>query len=244
MAKYLRKFENHTQYEEARQNLVLPNVSLCKQENEVHYKPYVKETKLVVYYDIQDISSPTTICTNYDNSIKSIEVDGVLLDSVVTTYQFNSAGEHVIKYEFKNPTSVGYGGPLFQNITTIKRVVIADTFTSIGSNAFNSCKGLTSVTIGNSVASIGNYAFQTCSGLTSVTIPNSVTSIGTSAFQGCSNLFTITSHIMNAPSVGFGTFTNVSNGGTLYVPIGSSGYETWMNNQGNLGVYNWTKVEQ
>ena len=41
MGKYIKKFENHTQYEEARQNLILPNVSLCSQENEVHYNPYV-----------------------------------------------------------------------------------------------------------------------------------------------------------------------------------------------------------
>lgn len=40
--KYLKKFENHASYEEARQNLILPNVSLCAQENEVHYNldPY------------------------------------------------------------------------------------------------------------------------------------------------------------------------------------------------------------
>ena len=39
MAIYLKKFENHTEYEEARQNLILPNVSLCVNENEVHYNP-------------------------------------------------------------------------------------------------------------------------------------------------------------------------------------------------------------
>lgn len=37
--KYLKKFENHTEYEENRQNLILPNVSLCVAENEVHYNP-------------------------------------------------------------------------------------------------------------------------------------------------------------------------------------------------------------
>jgi len=37
--KYLKKFENHTQYEGVRQNLILPNISLCAQENEVHYNP-------------------------------------------------------------------------------------------------------------------------------------------------------------------------------------------------------------
>ncbi len=39
--KYLKKFENHTKYELASQNLILPNVSLCKQEDEVHYNPYI-----------------------------------------------------------------------------------------------------------------------------------------------------------------------------------------------------------
>ena len=50
--KYLKKFENHTQYEEARQNLILPNVSLCAQENEVHYNPYVDPYNGHAYVDL------------------------------------------------------------------------------------------------------------------------------------------------------------------------------------------------
>jgi len=288
------------------------------------YKP--DETKLVVYYDIQDISAPTTICTNYDSSIKSIEVDGVLLDDVVTTYQFDSVGEHIIKYEFNDPTTVGKNAPLFYNITTIKRVVIPNTFTAIGGNAFNCCSGITSLTIGNNVASIGNsaftncnsltyvnisnletwcnitfdsvysnplyyahrfylngtevtdlvipdgvtsispFAFQNCSGLTSVTFPNSVTSIGIQAFcecsgltsltigsgmvsidkfvlSNCTNLAAITSLATTAPTITYDTFSNVKNGGTLYVPQGSTGYDVWVEFN-YLGKYGWTKVEQ
>ena len=36
---YLRKFDNHAAYEAAESGLILPNVSLCVQENEVHYNP-------------------------------------------------------------------------------------------------------------------------------------------------------------------------------------------------------------
>ena len=41
------------------------------------------------------------------------------------------------------------------------------------------------VVIENGVTSIGSSAFSYCSGLTSITIPNSVTSIGVSAFYNC-----------------------------------------------------------
>ena len=186
MSKYIKKFETTAEYTAfIATDYVKPNVSYIVEGNEVQYNPIVIETKLVVYYDIQDISSPTTIYTNYNNSITSVEVDGTLLDSVVTTYQFDSVGEHVIKYGFTNPTSVGNSTPLFFDLTTIKRVVIPNTFTSIGNSAFSNCRGLTSCTIGSGVTSIGTSAFYGCSGLTSIDIPNSVTIIGESAFKNC-----------------------------------------------------------
>ena len=39
--KYIKKFENHAAYETAESGLILPNVSLCVQEDEVHYNPVV-----------------------------------------------------------------------------------------------------------------------------------------------------------------------------------------------------------
>ena len=72
------------------------------------------------------------------------------------------------------------GGPWGNN--GIKRVIIGDSVTSIGNNAFRQCRFLTSVTIPNSVTTIGRSAFSGCSSLTSVTIPNSVTTIGNNAF--------------------------------------------------------------
>ena len=78
------------------------------------------------------------------------------------------------------------------NNSNVKKVVMEDGVTSIGSSAFRGCTSLTSITIPNSVTSIGNAVFSYCSSLTSITIPDSVTSIGDFTFYGCWDLTSIT----------------------------------------------------
>lgn len=95
-----------------------------------------------------------------------------------------------------------------------------------------------------SLTIIPNFAFKQCYNLESITLPKTVNYLGLQGFYNCSKLSSITIDRATAPTINANTCFGVKNGGTLYVPIGSTGYNVWMGT-GNyyLGKYNWTKVE-
>ena len=76
--------------------------------------------------------------------------------------------------------------------SNVESYTIPPSVTTIGKEAFSSCKSLTSITIPPSVTAIGNSAFSSCESLTSITIPPSVINIGSGVFSGCKSLTSIT----------------------------------------------------
>ena len=98
----------------------------------------------------------------------------------------------------------GIGSQAFRNCRGLRNIVVPNTVTSIGYEAFKNC-GLKSITIPNTVTSIAYSTFEDCSSLTSVTIPNSVTSIGSSAFTECSSLTNV-----RVPVTDYSAFCNNS----------------------------------
>lgn len=99
---------------------------------------------------------------------------------IITEHQFNlKAGRHFrIKPNGELTEYVGPGGD----------VMIPDTVTVIGVEAFAGCETLKTVTIPNSVTSIGGCAFENCRNLEMVTISDSVTRIKIAAFGSCRKL--------------------------------------------------------
>ena len=195
MAVYLKKFENHMQYETYinGSGAILPNVSTCTTEGDVHYNPYVEpvETRVVAKFNITDTTNPTSIGYNqYTSGFSAIEIDGIEQLSVVSAYTFSTTGEHIVKYTLTDPTSIGYRA--FYNCSGLTSIDMPDSVTSIGNQAFQNCKSLTSIDIPDRVISIGDSAFQYCGGLTSATIGSGVTSIGTFAFESCTSLTSCT----------------------------------------------------
>lgn len=220
MGKYIKLFETHSAYSAYinGQNPILPNVSYCEDNNEVHYNPYI-ETKLVVKFNVTDTSSATQIGSYLSYGVTEIEIDGTILPSVVDTYTFNTTGEHIVKYTLENPTKIS--GTNFNRCANITNIIIPSSVTTIEYEAFRDCTGLTNLTIPNTVTAIGNLTFGECSGLTSVTIGNGITSIGNSAFKYCSSLASVTIKATTPPTLGSQTFDSNASGRKIYVPSAS-----------------------
>ena len=70
----------------------------------------------------------------------------------------------------------------------VTNVVLPESATSIGNEAFYYCSDLTDVNIPNSLVSIDEYAFMYCNSLTHIIIPNSITTIKRYAFNSCKSL--------------------------------------------------------
>ena len=123
----------------------------------------------------------------------------------LTDFVFGEEVEHIPAY-------------LCYQLTSLNTIVIPNSVTSIGTNAFSFCHGLKTVTIPNSVTDIGDEAFYYCTGLKTVTIGNSVKSIGDKAFYHCSSLEHVTSKAVTPPQIWAMTFDDY--GMPFYVPAG------------------------
>ena len=84
----------------------------------------------------------------------------------------------------------------------VTEVIIPDSVTTIGFNAFYNCSNIKEIKISNSVTTIEQGAFYNCSSIKEIVLPDSVTTIGFNAFYNCSSL-TISSGVttLNKSSV-------------------------------------------
>lgn len=141
-------------------------------------------------YAFSECSSLTSV--TFADDVKIIENNAFWrCDGLTGVYIGNLAAWSEINFASEPANPLYYAHNLYLNGEIVVDLVIPDTVTRIGDNAFTSCSGLMSVTIPDSVISIGGYAFARCVGLTELIIPDSVTTIGDKAFYVCPQLISV-----------------------------------------------------
>lgn len=101
------------------------------------------------------------------------------------------AGKNIEEVIIPNSvTTIGYDA--FASCDALTEISIPDSVTEIGGRAFYDCDELKKVSISDSVTEIGKDTFNECVKLAEVTLPSGLKSIKERAFQGCHKLTEIT----------------------------------------------------
>ena len=119
------------------------------------------------------------------------------------------------------PDSVtAIGAEAFYWCISLTDVTLPAGITDIGDAAFYQCISLSSVALPASLQTVGSSAFWYCENLTAVTLPASVVSIGDSAFyqSGLTDLTLVSS---TPPSVGSSAFSGLPENAEVHVPANS-----------------------
>ncbi|MBQ7380169.1 MAG: leucine-rich repeat protein, partial [Clostridia bacterium] len=90
------------------------------------------------------------------------------------------------------PTDIMGKSYAIRNMFGVKKVIIPEGVTEIGTGAFWNCYTLVEITLPDSIKEIKPNAFYNCSSLEKINFPEGVTHIGHGAFFGCASLERIT----------------------------------------------------
>ena len=143
------------------------------------------------------IGEKPTITSVMDEDLSTKPTEEELKEALIDEWgaKYSKDGRKLLKVprELSGAYSVKEGTRIicdeaFWWCSSLSKIVIPSSVTSIGDRAFDTCSSLSEIVIPSSVTSIGDSAFDTCSSLSEIVIPSSVTSIGDRAFADCFSL--------------------------------------------------------
>ncbi len=118
----------------------------------------------------------------------------------------------------------------------IKSILLPNSITSIGADAFSNCFGLTYIEIPNSVTIIGDGSFDGCTCLSKISMPNSVKTIGRFAFYKCGlEDLTLPDSVSEIGEYAFAACTLISNDLVIPTTLSNIGVSTFQSCSGIKG---------
>lgn len=202
---YLKEFEKHSSYTAQEASLIAPNVSYCKDVNDVHYKQKIPDNSvLFTCYNIQP--NTTEEVKIYSSSGGGGGADTISVDKndklykYICTNGFNCivAAKNIISSVTLNKIDkIDNSGQNSWFPANVKSVSIKDCIIPSGSQLANMCSGCTSLTsfeatnFNTANATSMENAFSGCHSLNTLDLSglntNNVTNM-TNLFNGCQNL--------------------------------------------------------
>ena len=142
--------------------------------------------------NIQELVYGNGKSTFYGSGVKRVEF------KVLNKFSYNSTPNNILEFKDSMVEELILGGTLTEipndqnpygfarNAVNLHTVVLPETLTSIGGNAFYGCTSLVNINLDN-VTDIGTKSFYGCTSLESVSLESCV-NLWVSCFYGCSNL--------------------------------------------------------
>jgi len=133
--------------------------------------------------------------TEYGKSLQSISIPSKIngfevkiigestFEDMVNLFSITFSKDSVIK-------EIEFAG--FRNCRNLSSIILPQSMTTIGDEAFAECINLESVTLPSNLTMLGSYAFLNCKKLTSIAIPDLLTTINPFTFNGCMELVSVT----------------------------------------------------
>lgn len=181
-------------------------------------------------YSMKIFSSSANIGgSNQFQSCRSLEK--IVINSGVTTLSdFYLSGTSSLKSVVIKTTSITTLGAVFSG-SGIETIIIPNSVTSLGTQAFQNCTLLKSITIPNALTSVAAQTFIGCSNLQELEFPNTLTTISAQAFQSCPSMLEYTFLSVTPPTLGAtSAFSGIQSGCKIYVPDASvSAYQSATN---------------
>ncbi len=183
--------------------------------------PVIQTTIVYIVYSETNVAPQPTVSATKDNNAPEMSEYKYTIDKSTGSAVINKyLGDDSVVWipeKISGYTVSGIGSKCFEK-QSLKGVVIPETVTSVGNNAFQGCTNLTSVTFKGapSTITVGNNAFQNCVNLKSINLPAAKT-IGSLAFDSCTSLEKISLEF-GTEQIGDWCFRNCTNLKEVEIP--------------------------
>lgn len=151
----------------------------------------------VTYTDVHgNIGSSSLISLKKSNegSFLGLETAGGMLRFGIKDDHVELIGYEGSDYEIEIPDEIDgkpvtvIGNHVFDDVESLRKIILPRKLQMIGSYAFNSCISLKDVTMSDSIEEICSNAFSGCSSIEEIKLPNNLRKLSDSSFSECTSL--------------------------------------------------------